>query len=71
MNNSQLFPKTYKSSYHLQNNPEWWESATDDEHLEAMTIEVTRVNQYWMSYLQRRRPHLVAQHLKNRRQQRF
>lgn len=71
MNNSHLFPKTYKNSSHLQRNPEWWESATDDEHLEAMNIEVTRVNPMWMSYLQRKRPHLVSHHLGNCRRRRF
>lgn len=69
--NSFLFPKTYKNTYHLQNSPEYWQVATDEEHLEAMQIEVNRINPRWMQYLQTKRPHLVKQHLQNRRQQRF
>ena len=69
--NSFLFPKTFKNTGHLQFKAEYWAAASDDDHLEAMNIPVHRVNEHWVQYLQKHRPHLIKKHLENCKARRF
>lgn len=65
--NSYLFSKNREGANHIQNRPESWATATDEEHLEGMRTEVTRVNPQWNAYLEKYRPKLLKRFLEERR----
>lgn len=47
----------------LQDSPLDWESATDEECIQALFNPPEFVDPRWMSYLERERPHVVTQYL--------
>lgn len=52
------------NSSHLQDHPDRWAAATDEEHVQALFNPAQFVNPCWMSYLKRERPAALATYLR-------
>ena len=52
------------ASTHLQDQPDRWAVAADEQHIEALFNSPRFVNPCWMNYLKRKRPAALATYLR-------
>lgn len=70
-NNNSVFASEINHDNHLQRKTlHDWLVATDEQHLQSIRKSTSINNTDWMLYLERHRPHVVKEFLKQRKKER-
>lgn len=52
-----------ETTTHIQNRPDDWTTATDEEHIAGLLEPKRFVDPFWMAYLKTSRPHCLTTYL--------